>query len=257
MTLPFGWPLVRLDVTGSTMDDALVLARLGARHGTTVVAGEQTAGRGRSDRRWETPPNTALLMSVILRPGLPMHALSPLSMLAAVAVRETALACGVADADIRIKWPNDVLIRGRKVCGILARTHQLVSGESPAVVVVVVVLGMGLNVNVPMEALPESAISLSGVLGRTFDLDAVRETLLHSLDRAVQALIADDLDGPLTALDLVLAYRGESVDVQDGDRMVSGVLLGVERTGALVLEVDGRRETIVSGDLTRGPRPRR
>ncbi|MGN6033298.1 MAG: biotin--[acetyl-CoA-carboxylase] ligase [Thermomicrobiales bacterium] len=256
MTLPFGWPLVRLDETGTTMDDALALARMGARHGTTVVAGVQTAGRGRSDRRWETPPGTALLMSVILRPGLPMHALSPLSMLAALAVRETALAFGVPDGDIRIKWPNDVLIQGRKVCGILARTHRLVSGESPEVAVVVV-LGIGLNVNVPMEVLPESGISLSGVLGRKLDLDAVREVLLGSLDRGVQALIADDLDGPLTALDLVLAYRSEPVDVQDGDRTVSGVLLGVERTGALVLEVAGRRETIVSGDLTRGPRPHR
>lgn len=248
--LPFGWPLIRLDATGSTMDDALALVRLGARHGTVVVAGVQTVGRGRADRRWETPPGTALLLSVVLRPGLPTHALSPLAMLAALAVRETALACGVPDGDIRIKWPNDVQIRGRKVSGILARSHQLAPGEPP-----VVVLGIGLNVNVPPEALPETGISLSGVLGRSLDLDAVRDRLLAALDRAVRTLVADELDGPLTALDLSLAYRGEVVDVRDGDRVMRGVLAGVERSGALVLEVEGRRVTIVSGDLTRGPVP--
>jgi len=250
MTLPFGWPLIRLDATGSTMDDALMLARSGAWHGTTVVAGVQTAGRGRSDRRWETPPGSALLMSVILRPGLPAHALSPLAMLAALAVRETALSAGIADDDLRIKWPNDVQIRGRKVCGILARSHQLVPGEPP-----VVVLGIGLNVNVPPEALPETGISLSGVLACPLDLDAVREQLLDSLDRAVRTLIAGDLDGAVADLNRVLAYRGQVVDVRDGDRVGRGVLAGVERSGALLLEVDGRTVSIVSGDLTRGPVP--
>ncbi|MGC4104927.1 MAG: biotin--[acetyl-CoA-carboxylase] ligase [Thermomicrobiales bacterium] len=251
MTLPFGWPLVRVDVTGSTMDDALALARLGARHGTAVVAGLQMAGRGRADRRWETPPGAALLMSVILRPGLPSHALSPLSMLAALAMAETARTFGVPDHDIRIKWPNDVQIRGRKVCGILARAHQLAPGEPP-----VVVLGIGLNVNVPRDALPETGISLCGTLGHMLDLDTVRITLLDRLEAAVRTLVSGELDAAAAALTDVLAFRGEVVDVQDGDRLVTGVLIGVERTGALVLDVDGRRMTIVSGDLTRGPRPR-
>lgn len=250
MTLPFGWPLIRLDTTGSTMDDALILARSGARHGTAVVASVQTAGRGRSDRRWETPPGSALLMSVILRPGLPAHVLSPLSMLAALAVRETALSAGVSDDDLRIKWPNDVQIRGRKVCGILARAHSLAPGELP-----VVVLGIGLNVNVPPEALQETGIALAGVLGHALDLDAVRERLLDSLDLAVRTLIAGDLDGAVADLNGVLAYRGQVVDVRDGARVMRGVLAGVERSGAMLLEVDGRTVPIVSGDLTRGPVP--
>ena len=251
MTLPFGWPLIRIDVTGSTMDDALTLARLGARHGTVVLAGLQTAGRGRADRRWETPPGTALLMSVILRPDLPAHALSPLSMLAALAVRETARAFGVPDAEIRIKWPNDVQIGGKKICGILARTHQLVPGAPP-----IVILGIGLNVNVPAEALPDTGVSLSGAVGRVLDLDAVRVMLLDRLDRAMQALITGEMAGAWSALDRVLAYRGEVVDVEDGGRIMTGTWVGVERSGALVLDVGGRRTVIVSGDLTRGPRPR-
>lgn len=251
MTLPFGWPLIRLDATGSTMDDALALARLGTQHGTTVVAGVQTAGRGRADRRWEAPPGTALLMSIILRPHLPAHALSPLSMLAALAVRETALAVGVSDGDIRIKWPNDVLVRGRKICGILARAHHLVPGEPP-----VVVLGIGLNVCVPADDLPETGIALSSVVGHAPDLDVVREALLAYLHHALQTLTSGDLDGALGTLDRVLAYRGEIVDVEEGGRIVTGTLIGVERTGALALNVAGQRTVIVSGDLTRGPRPR-
>ncbi|MGC4193312.1 MAG: biotin--[acetyl-CoA-carboxylase] ligase [Thermomicrobiales bacterium] len=251
MMLPFGWPLIRLDVTGSTMDDALALARLGARHGTAVVAGLQTAGRGRADRRWETPPGTALLMSVVLRPYLPAHALSPLSILAALAVREVALSVGVPEDDVRIKWPNDVQIRGKKVCGILARTHQLVPGEPP-----VVVLGIGLNVNVPIAALPETGISLSVALGCSLDLDAVRALLLDRLDRILQALSSGEMDGMWSAADRALAYRDEVVDVEDGGRIVTGTLAGVERSGALVLDVGGQRTVIVSGDLTRGPRLR-
>ncbi|MGB3329484.1 MAG: biotin--[acetyl-CoA-carboxylase] ligase [Thermomicrobiales bacterium] len=250
MRYPFGWPLVRLDVTGSTMDDALALARHGAGHGTVVVAGLQTAGRGRADRRWETPPGTALLMSVILRPNLPMAALSPLSMLAALAVREIAIACGVADDDIRIKWPNDVLIQGKKVSGILTRVHHLVPGELP-----VVVLGIGLNVTVSPASLPATGTSLSQNTGATLDVDAVREMLLHRLDLAVSSLITGTLDPAMAVLDRVLAYRGEVVDLQDGNTVRTGILAGVDRSGALVLDVEGQRTVVVSGDLTRGPRP--
>lgn len=233
------------------MDDALALVRLGGRHGTVVVTSVQTAGRGRADRRWETPSGTALLMSVILRLELPAHRLTPISMLAALAVRETALAFGIPDDDIRIKWPNDVLIRGRKVCGILARVHTLQAGQPP-----VVVLGIGLNVNVPEASLPPTGIALSALLGHALDLDVVREVLLARLDLAIQALVADELVTPLRALNTALAFRGELVDVQDGDRIISGILSGVEASGVLVLDVNGVRTVIASGDLTRGPKPR-
>lgn len=193
-----------------------------------------------------------MLMSVILRPGLPLAALTPLSMLVALAVRETALACGIADDDVRIKWPNDVLVQGRKVSGILARTHQLEAGEPP-----VVVLGIGLNVNVPESALPETGISFAAALGQHdgLDLDAVRVILLERLDSVVGALMADDIDPWLDALNRVLAFRGEVVDVQDAGRLITGTVMGVDRSGALLLAVDGQIRSVVSGDLTRGPRP--
>src|SRR3954462_2085959 len=131
-----GRPRAHFRVTGSTSDRARELALAGAPHGALVTAAEQTAGRGRQGRAWTTPPGTALAMSMVLRdpPAL-------LPLIAAVAV---AQACG-DEAGAQIKWPNDVLVDGRKVAGILAegRPHE---GWA--------VLGIGVNVAVDVAALP-------------------------------------------------------------------------------------------------------
>jgi BirA family biotin operon repressor/biotin-[acetyl-CoA-carboxylase] ligase len=146
-----GSPRLHLRETGSTNDVARELAQAGAPHGALVTAAAQTAGRGRQGRAWTTPPGTALAMSLVLR-----DVSSLLPLLAAVAVAEACSAALGPGEDVRIKWPNDVLVGGRKVSGILAegRPHE---GWA--------VLGIGVNVAVDVALLPEDVRERATSLG--------------------------------------------------------------------------------------------
>lgn len=167
------WDLHRVATTGSTNADVAVAARAGAAEGYAVVAGHQSAGRGRLDRRWDAPPGTALAMSFLLRPGgVPVARWPWLPLLAGVAVVDgVRSAAGVAAV---LKWPNDVLLDGGKLTGILAERVETPAG--PAAVV-----GIGLNVAQTADQLPPGGISLAvaapGVTTHDAVLDAVAAAL--------------------------------------------------------------------------------
>ena len=166
MSTQLGRPRLHLRVTTSTNDRARALAQDGAPHGTLVTAAAQDAGRGRQGRTWSAPPRRALLLSLVLRDP---PALLPLA--AALAVAE------VAGPDARIKWPNDVLVAGRKVAGILAegRPHE---GWA--------VLGIGVNVALKVDELPPELHATAGTLGLApADLEPTLERLLSALERAL------------------------------------------------------------------------
>ncbi|HLU27758.1 MAG TPA: biotin--[acetyl-CoA-carboxylase] ligase, partial [Glycomyces sp.] len=118
------------EVTGSTNADLVDAARHGAEEGRVLIAEQQTAGRGRLDRRWACPSGAGLMMSALLRPRRPAEEWGTLSLAAATSLEETLRA--TAGVSAKLKWPNDVLIRGRKVCGILA---SAAGGEAPGAVV--------------------------------------------------------------------------------------------------------------------------
>src|SRR6201989_3427740 len=161
-----GTPRLHLRATTSTNDRARALAAARAPHGTLVTAGEQTAGRGRQGRTWSAPPGRALLMSLVLRAPDRM-----LPLAAAVAVAEAA------GPEAAIKWPNDVLLDGRKVAGILAEARPQ-DGWA--------VLGVGLNVAVRIEDLPEDLRATRGTLGLApRDVEPVLARLLAALERAL------------------------------------------------------------------------
>lgn len=238
---------IRLGETDSTNARVLALARGGAPAWTAVVADSQTAGRGRGGRAWASPPGVALYFSVLLRPSLAPDVL-PLATLAAgcavaEAVRaETGLPAG-------LKWPNDVLVNGRKACGILCEAETGPDG-APAVAV-----GIGLNVNTPRSALPPRpafpATSLAAEAGRTFD----RERLLQACLAALRAAVAR-LEGPDGAAATVArfneldALRGAALEAALPDGTVArGTGLGAAPSGALLLATaDGPRE-IVAGSV--------
>src|SRR4051794_40939281 len=158
-----GTPRLHLREIGSTSDRARELALAGAPHGALVTAAAQTAGRGRQGRTWTTQPGDALAMSLILRSAPPL-----LPLVAAVAAAET---CG---NDALIKWPNDVLVDGRKVAGILAegRPHE---GWT--------VLGIGINIAVAPAELPADLHDRAGTLGRArADVEPFLWALLVALD---------------------------------------------------------------------------
>jgi BirA family biotin operon repressor/biotin-[acetyl-CoA-carboxylase] ligase len=218
-----GRPRLHLRATTSTNDRARALAQDGAPHGTLVTTAQQTAGRGRQGRTWSAPPGRALLLSVVLRDR---PALLPLA--AALAVAE------VAGADAQIKWPNDVLLDGRKVAGILAEGRPQ-DGWA--------VLGIGLNVALRIEDLPPELHDTAGTLGlEPADLEPTLERVLDALERAL-ALDEATLLGAYRARD---ALRGREVTWAAGH----GRAAGIDDTGRLVVELaEGGRTALSAGEV--------
>jgi len=218
-----GRPRLHLRATTSTNDRARTLAASGAPHGTLVTAGEQTAGRGRQGRTWSAPPGRALLLSLVLRDP---PALLPLA--AALAVAE------VAAEEARIKWPNDVLLDGRKIAGILAEGRPQ-DGWA--------VLGVGLNVALRVEDLPPELHDTAGTLGlEPADLDPTLERLLGALERTLA----------MSDVRLLEAYRAR--DVLRGQQVSwsggRGRAAGIDGEGRLVVELsDGGRTQLSAGEV--------
>jgi BirA family biotin operon repressor/biotin-[acetyl-CoA-carboxylase] ligase len=218
-----GSPRLHLRETTSTNDRARALALGGAPHGTLVTASAQTAGRGRQGRRWWAPRGRALLLSLVLRqpPRL-------LPLVAAVAVAE------VAGPQARIKWPNDVLLEGRKLAGILVEARPQ---ERWAV------LGIGLNVAVRPGDLPADLGDGAATLGlEPGDVDAVLGRLLVALEQAL------DLDEPavLNAWRARDALRGREIAWAGG----RGRAAGIDGDGRLVVELpSGGRTALEAGEV--------
>jgi BirA family biotin operon repressor/biotin-[acetyl-CoA-carboxylase] ligase len=223
-----GRPRLHLRACDSTNERARELALGGAPHGTLVTAAAQTAGRGRQGRRWLAPPGTALLCSLVIRDPPPL-----LPLLAAVAVAEV---CGPRAA---IKWPNDVLIEGAKVAGILIEGRPQ---EGWAV------LGIGLNVAVPLEALAREVGSGAASLGR--DPGAI-EPLLGRLLAALDTWLARDEEAVLAAFRARDALAGRDLEWATG----RGRGAGVDGAGRLVVELSGGgRVALDAGEVHLGAR---
>jgi len=218
-----GRPWLHLRETDSTNDRARELAAGGAPHGTLVTAAAQTAGRGRQGRVWSAPPGHALLMSLVLRDA---HPLLPLAAAVGVA--------GAAGDDARIKWPNDVLLDGRKVAGILAEGRPQ---EGWAV------LGIGVNVAIRVADLPPELHDTAATLGRDpSDVEPFLAELLASLDRALALPAAGVLDA-WRARD---ALTGRAISWSAG----TGTAAGIDGEGRLVVELpDGGRTALDAGEV--------
>lgn len=214
-----GTPHLHLRSTTSTSDRARELAAAGAPHGTLVTASEQSSGRGRQGRTWSAPAGSALLMSLVLR--------DPPDLLPLAAGVAVARACGPGAL---VKWPNDVLVEGRKVAGILAEGRPQ---EGWAV------LGVGVNVAVRVEDLPVELHGTAGTLGLSFgDVEVVLRRLLDELEGALAMKESEVLE----AFRLVDALRGRSVSWSGG----SGVAAGIDGEGRLVVELPGGGRTELS-----------
>lgn len=246
MSRVVGRRIIFRDVVGSTMDEVAALAAAGEAEGIVVVAEQQTAGRGRADRIWETPHGSAVLASILLRPLVPPERLGLLSLVAGVAVAEVIeQATGVVPA---LKWPNDVWIDGRKVAGILVTSRLDQSGGITAI------LGIGLNVNTTPAELAPGATSLAVATGRPHERAVLLAMLLDRLDRAYATFVEVRGCPDLSGWSRRAALVGDLVTVTDGERTRAGTLLGIDHTGALLLaEPDGTTARIVAGELTRGP----
>lgn len=245
--MPLGHTVHNLAVTTSTMDDIERLAIEGAEEGVVVVADEQTAGRGRAGRVWNAPPGTALLCSFLLRPSLPPDRLSTLPLVAGVAVAEAIEAC--APVTCRLKWPNDIWIEGHKVAGILMKATA--SGGLTERII----LGIGINLSTRPEDLPPTATSVLAASGATVPRLRMLEVLIARLQSHYDRFTRYEGRPDLEEWHQRALFLGERVTMEDGGNTVVGRMCGVDRDGALVLDVGGRIQRVVAGDLSRGPVP--
>ena len=221
------------------------LAAGGAAHGTVVLADHQTAGRGRQGRHWHSPPGENLTFSAVLRPDISPADAPPLSLAAAV-----GLARGVApflsDAPT-LKWPNDLLVKGRKLCGIL------VEMSAGARTINHLVVGVGLNVNVTgfPEELAGQATSLRLEAGTALPREEVLASVLNELEPCFQRLFDEGAAPIIQAWQEHTDWLGQRVTVSRPGGVVSGVAEGLDGAGGLRLRLeDGTEEVVVAGDVT-------
>ncbi len=232
---------------GSTNDDALAWAVAGAQDLSLVIADEQTSGRGRSGRKWFTPPKAALAFSLILRPrGSSCAHPARITGLGALALVETCMGLGLK---AQIKWPNDVLIGGRKVAGILVETPW--TGDQ----IEAHILGMGVNVRAasipPANELLFPATCIENELGHSIDRLALLKEILTGIIKWRTKLDGDEF---IEAWNQVLAFRGEYVQVsREHEPPLAGRLLGLELDGSLRLMEYGKPITVPFGEIRLRP----
>ena len=235
------------DSTGSTNDEALAWAASDAPDFSLVIADEQTQGRGRLDRKWFTPKGSGLAFSLILRPpAVHMPHLSRTVGLAALSIAESCIGLGLAP---RIKWPNDILLNGKKVAGILIETVW--SGDD----IDSLVIGMGINIDKasvpPAEQLQFPATSIEDELGKTAPArEEILFRILSAFIRWRERMTTDEL---MQVWEGMLAFRGEQVQVA-GELPVTGELLGLESDGSLRLRDMNNKSVIIRfGDVSLRP----
>jgi len=226
----------------STMDVAWEALEQGSPDGTAIAALEQSKGRGRFDRPWVSEPGDALMLSVLLYPGAATT--QKLSMIAGVAVVKAVRE--LTSAACTIKWPNDVRIDGKKVCGILTEVRASTSGEIKAVV------GMGLNLDLDIEHHPELGDSATSLLAETGQRISVTEAA-HAVMQALDETYAHTVAGA----DVVAEWRGlldtlgRRITVRMADGEATGIAEDVTDTGSLVLRQDDATTLeLTAGEVT-------
>ena len=239
--------ILRYESLPSTNTEVARLAQLGAEEGLTIVADEQTAGRGRLQRTWSSPKGAGLYCSVLLRPTFAVDRWPLLTFVAALATGDALLEASAVKTDI--KWPNDLLASERKICGILAEGIETPAGR--AVI-------MGIGVNLTDDAFPTELANVATSVAREAprtrgpEREAILAALLKALARWYALLHeSDGAEKIVAAWASRSSYAsGKLVQVSNGDEVLQGVTRGVESDGALRLETAQGLQLIRAGDVT-------
>jgi BirA family biotin operon repressor/biotin-[acetyl-CoA-carboxylase] ligase len=232
---------------GSTNAVLRDFARGGAAEGTVVIADGQTAGRGRAGRPWFSPPGVNLYVSTLLRPAITPSAVPVFAFIASLGLTDALAAESVKAA---IKWPNDVVVDGRKIGGSLI--EYAVSGSR----LDYMILGTGVNLNVGADDLraalseeAEGATTLRAAAGRDIDRNVFAARLLTAIERWYATYSTDGPGAILTAWRTRDALRGRKITVGEGARAFAARAWGVDDDGCLLVEVEGRRDRVLSGAI--------
>ena len=241
-----GGRIVYFDATDSTNVQAKRLAEAHAPHGTLVVSDRQDGGKGRRGRSWASPSGVGIWMSLILRPEIAPSSASMLTLAAALAVRE-----GIQEEtglSPLIKWPNDLVLNGKKICGILTEM------STELMEIQYVITGIGINVN-QREFPPEirdTATSLSLEAGRSFRRSSLIAAILKAFEKDYEAFLkTGDLSLLLEEYNACLVNRGKEVCILDPSGEYRAVAEGIDESGSLLVTLpDGTRREIISGEVS-------
>lgn len=239
----FGSKVIFHEKCASTMDEAFRLGLEGAPEGTVVCAESQSHGRGRLGRSWISPRGHGVYLSVILRPHLGPAQLPQLTLLCAVAVCEALRQA--SGLDVRIKWPNDLLAKGRKLAGILMELKAEIDE------VKFIVMGLGINVNTPAGQLPDGATSLKNETGKTFSRVALVQDILRSFEIWYEEVRGGDFAKVIHRWKALSQTLGHPVSVSGMEGAVRGLAVDLDSDGALLIRTaSGKTVRKVSGDVT-------
>ncbi|HZM02639.1 MAG TPA: biotin--[acetyl-CoA-carboxylase] ligase [Candidatus Saccharimonadales bacterium] len=233
--------------TTSTNDLMARLARSGVKEGVVIFAESQTKGRGRLGRPWMSPARKGLWFSVLLRPDIQPQAATQLTVASATALaRAITVQTGIVT---EIKWPNDILIRGKKVAGILTEMSAELDHLKE------VIIGIGLDVNLDANEFPaplrKTATSLKIELGQTVDRSALAVAILRELDRDYERIQRGEFDIVAEQWQEQCSTIGSQVTIRIGQRVIKGRAEALDADGALLLRGQhGHLERIIGGDVT-------
>jgi len=245
-TRVMGREIISVDKTDSTNEDAMRLAHRGVEEGWVVVARSQRHGRGRRGKIWSSPGGQNLYMSVVLRPRISSKKASFLTILAAVSVAETL--ADYLPRGIFIKWPNDVMVAGKKISGILLEMGKDAGGEG------FFVLGIGININCVKREMPEDvadiATSLYLELGYAVSVKDVLFKLLHRLDNWYHLYLSSDFDSIINRFRAFEETTGKRVFIDVAGVRIVGNAIGIDDDGFLLVQDDeGKISKVISGDV--------
>ncbi|SRR2546426_5642982 len=240
----FGKKVIHLDTAESTNSYAASILSNGIDEGTVVIADEQTAGRGRAGRVWTSEKGKNLTFSIILNPKVPPASIGVISLYAALGVAEAIR--DITGMPAECKWPNDVLMGGRKLCGILSDA-SIEGGTLTSVVV-----GIGLNVNqtdFPPEIRP-APTSLRLAAGKWFDRVSVLSSVLERLESRYADLQSQRFDVIIKAWENMAPMMGSEIKIATHDGGLAGVARGIAEDGGLIVRTNGTDRKVLAGDIT-------
>ena len=241
-----GRNIIVIDSTTSTNDEMDCKARDAAPEGLVIFAETQTGGRGRMGRKWSSPIKKGLWLSVLLRPPLVADECTQITIAAAVALVISIKKINGVEPEI--KWPNDILVNGKKISGILTE----MSSEPDHVKYVIV--GIGVNVNQSSDDIPEDiktiATSLKMVSGKTVDRSQLATDILHELDNCYKKVVAGRFSEIGETWSGYCSTLGKRISIKTGSRTITGCAEALDETGALLVRTEhGRIERILGGDI--------
>lgn len=243
----FGREIISYKKVDSTNDIAYQLAEKGVKEGTVILAEEQSRGKGRHGRHWVSPSKGGIYLSCILRPKIPPNEIPRITLFAAVAAAKAIR--DVTSLDVSIKWPNDLVLDGKKVCGIL--TEMKAEQDS----VDFIILGIGINVNMPLKQLPKGSASLKDELRRRNIKSVISRTeltknILERLEEFYSILEQNGFEPIIDAWKGLSDMLGSRIRVILPGRTFEGLAHDINPDGALIVRLDsGVLEKVSSGDV--------